>query len=104
MEILLELLQDVLSWACIGALAWIVLQIKSILKHNKLQEEATKSLMRADLIRRYKEYRDNGNYCTDEHKDQYCRDVETYHALAGGNGYIDKSVEEVMAMPTEPQE
>ena len=45
MELILSLFQDVLSWAVIGALAWLCIQVKGIVKHTKLMEQSNKSLM-----------------------------------------------------------
>lgn len=99
MELILELLQDVLSWLCIGALGWIIVQIKLIIRHTKLQESATKTLMRADLIKRYTEWRDNGGWVSDENKQEWLADYGTYHELAGRNGFLDAAYNNLINMP-----
>ena len=99
MEIILELIQDLLSWACIGALAWLVSQISKIRRHNDLMEKSNKSLMRADLIRRYRMYRDEGGWVSDNNVEAWLYDLDTYHQLHGKNSYLDAIQTEIMEMP-----
>lgn len=99
MEWLLPILQDILSWAVIAALGWMCVQLKLIVKHTKLMEQSNKSLMRADLIERYKKYRDNGHWISDDHRDEWLSDWETYSALHGKNGYLEAAKEDIINMP-----
>lgn len=65
-------------------------------------ETVTKTLMRSDLVRQYKDCRDTGNWMSDERRREWMDDYELYHSMQGANGYLDAMKERVLAMPASP--
>lgn len=94
----LDLAQDIVSWAVIGVLGWLVIQIKGIVNHTKLMESSTKTLMRSDLITRYQSFRKAG-YIDDSDKDEWLNDYAIYHKLQGANGFLDMAHNQILNMP-----
>lgn len=66
---------------------------------NKQTQSGIKVLMRANLINRYKEYRDNGDYITDDGKDEWLSDYDVYTDMSGTNGYLEEIRKEILVMP-----
>ena len=84
-----------LTWAVAAGLGAIAYLIKKIIAMIEAMQVSVKSLVRSDLVRHYHDYRDNGNWISDGHRDGY-------HALVGANGYIDDIRDKIIAIPNAP--
>lgn len=96
------LISAILSWATLGVLGVLVSHLKTLGRHMQLMERSSKALMRADLIRRYKHYRDDGGWISDANRDEWLNDYQTYSELNGTNGYLDDAREDIKDMPAHP--
>lgn len=104
MDLMPDVISPVLVFVVTAGLAGIGAEVMSIAKTANATQEAVKTLMRSELVDRYRTYRDCGGWMSDGHKDEWMHDYATYHALVGKNGYIDAIRDAVVAMPTSPPE
>ena len=84
-----------------AALGGLCAEMVMVARIAKATQKAVKALMRADLVERYRTYRDCGGWMSDAHKDEWLHDYAIYHALVGKNGYVDAIRDCVVSMPTE---
>ena len=105
--LLSPVVSSAVTWIVAAGLAGVVKIVhglrdhfKEIEKNTDVTQEAVKALMRSDLIKRYKECRDHGNYMKDIRKDEWLNDYEIYHTLRGANGYLDSIHDKVLVMNT----
>ena len=99
-----DVISPIIVFVVTAGLAGIGAEVAAIARTARSTQEAVKALMRSDLVERYRTYRDCGGWMSDAHKDEWLHDYGTYHALVGGNGYIDAIRDAVVAMPTSPPE
>ena len=104
MDLMPDVIPPILVFVVTAGLAGIGAEVMSIAKTANATQEAVKTLMRSELVDRYRTYRDCGGWMSDGHKDEWMHDYATYHALVGKNGYIDAIRDAVVAMPTSPPE
>lgn len=81
-----------------GLSAWVV----SLKKKVKATQTGMQALLRADIIRSYDKYTDQG-YCPIYARDALEKEYESYHAL-GGNGTITDLWERIQRLPTEKED
>lgn len=99
-DLLSPVMSSILVWILTATLAAGVAYLRKMVHGVTAMEVITKTLMRSDLVRRYKECRDTGNWMSDERKREWMDDYELYHSMRGANGYLDEMKDQVMAMPS----
>jgi len=75
---------------------------KESIKRNNAVGEGVQAILRNEIIEQYYKYKDK-NYCSIYAKENIKRLYKPYQNL-GGNGVINKLVEELLEMPTERSE
>ena len=93
----------ILNWAiplvCGSVVTYCVTWWRMQKKKNTALEDGVQCLLRAEILRNYKEYSRKG-YCPNYAKEAENRTYKAYHALGGNDVATDKH-EHIMALPDE---
>lgn len=98
MEYVEHVIKSILAWAAIGALGFLVYEVKQLSKKYAISQKGIKAMLRRDLINRWKECRDSGYLMTSSEKDEWLNDWNTYNQLNGKNGYLDNARDKILDM------
>ena len=97
------IVEKIISWAvpfvCGGVITGLLTYIKTLKRKNNAVEEGVQCLLRAEILRNYKEYSRKG-YCPNYAKEADNRTYKAYHAPGGNDVATDKH-EHIMALPDE---
>ena len=98
-----HMIDRILNWAvplvCGSVVTYCVTWWRMQKKKNTALEDGVQCLLRAEILRNYKEYSRKG-YCPNYAKEAESRTYKAYHALGGNDVATDKH-EHIMALPDE---
>lgn len=101
-EIVGHLTKSILSWAVLGILGFMVVEIKKISKNYGTSQKALKIMLRKDLINRWKIIRKRQFAISTQEQDEWLADYEVYHELNGKNGVLDGAYKKIQELtPTD---
>ena len=95
-----EFIKWLVSFACGGAVSFLVAYLKYRGKSERAVREGLEALLRAEIIRQYEKHVERG-YCPLYAKEAIKREYHSYHAL-GGNDVATELYHIVLELPTEP--
>lgn len=97
------MIDKIIDWAiplvCGSVLTYCLTWYRMAKRRNTALEDGVQCLLRAEILRNYKEYSRKG-YCPNYAKEAESRTYKAYHALGGNDVATDKH-EHIMSLPDE---